>query len=65
VTGVQMNEGRRRHASISTFPMRTTIGWRALEGELNEVVQQDLAVVGSYVSMAVAEATKDCCARAR
>jgi misacylated tRNA(Ala) deacylase len=57
VTGVQMNEDGTARIDFD-LPDADNDGLRALGAELNEVVQQDLAVVDSYVSMAVAEATQ-------
>jgi len=57
VTGVQMNEDGTARIDFD-LPDADNDGLRALESELNEVVQQDLAVVDSSVSMAVAEATQ-------
>jgi misacylated tRNA(Ala) deacylase len=57
VTGAQMNEDGTARIDFD-LPDADNDELRALEGELNEVVQQDLAVIDSYVSMAVAEATQ-------
>jgi misacylated tRNA(Ala) deacylase len=57
VTGVQMNEDGTARIDFD-LPDADNDRLRALEGELNEVVQQDLAVLDSYVPMAAAEATQ-------
>lgn len=57
LTGVQMNEDGTARIDFD-LPDADNDRLRALEGELNEVVQQDLAVVDSYVFMAVAAATQ-------
>jgi misacylated tRNA(Ala) deacylase len=57
VTGVQMNEDGTARIDFD-LPDADNDGLRALEGELNDIVQQDLAVTDRHVSMAVARATQ-------
>jgi misacylated tRNA(Ala) deacylase len=56
VTGAQMNEDGTARIDFD-LPDADNDGLRALEGELNDVVRQDLTVAISYVPMRVAEST--------
>ena len=56
VTGAQMNEDGTARIDFD-LPDADNDGLRALEGELNDVVRQDLTVAISHVPMRVVEST--------